>query len=68
LLVGPALSFESEQINVRSSTRAMSLGSERGVVTAGPKPLIQFKQGSGSDHVIAKRLVFVFGTVHLGNA
>ncbi len=29
LLVGPALSFESEQMNVRSSTRATSLASER---------------------------------------
>ena len=29
LLVGPALSFESEQMNVRSSTRATSRGSER---------------------------------------
>ena len=29
LLVGPALSFESEQIKVRSSTRATSLGAER---------------------------------------
>src|SRR6185437_6174609 len=29
LLVGPAESFESEQMNVRSSTRATSLASER---------------------------------------
>ena len=29
LLVGPALSFESEQMKVRSSTRATSLASER---------------------------------------
>src|SRR5580692_11837701 len=29
LLVGPAPSFESEQMNVRSSTRATSLASER---------------------------------------
>src|SRR5271168_9584 len=29
LLVGPALSFDSEQMNVRSSTRATSLASER---------------------------------------
>ena len=29
LLVGPAPSFESEQMKVRSSTRATSLGSER---------------------------------------
>ena len=29
LFVGPALSFESEQMNVRSSTRATSLGSDR---------------------------------------
>ena len=29
LLVGPAASFESEQMKVRSSTRATSLGSER---------------------------------------
>ena len=29
LLVGPALSFESEQIKVRSSTRATSFGDER---------------------------------------
>src|SRR5579862_2831364 len=29
LLVGPALSFDREQIKVRSSTRATSLGSER---------------------------------------
>ena len=29
LLVGPALSFENEQMNVRSSTRATSRGSER---------------------------------------
>ena len=28
LLVGPALSFEREQIKVRSSTRATSLGSD----------------------------------------
>ena len=28
LLVGPALSFESEQMKVRSSTRATSLGSD----------------------------------------
>ena len=29
LLVGPAASFESEQMKVRSSTRATSLGSDR---------------------------------------
>ena len=29
LFVGPALSFDSEQMNVRSSTRATSLASER---------------------------------------
>src|SRR6266436_9244416 len=29
LLVGPAVSFESEQMNVRSSTRATSLGEDR---------------------------------------
>ena len=29
LLVGPAASFEKEQMKVRSSTRATSLGSER---------------------------------------
>src|SRR5580692_2954534 len=29
LLVGPAASFDREQINVRSSTRATSLGTER---------------------------------------
>ena len=29
LLVGPALSLEREQMKVRSSTRATSLGSER---------------------------------------
>ena len=29
LLVGPAASFESEQMNVRSSTRATSLASDR---------------------------------------
>ena len=29
LFVGPALSFDSEQMKVRSSTRATSLGSER---------------------------------------
>ena len=29
LFVGPAASFESEQMNVRSSTRATSLGSDR---------------------------------------
>ena len=29
LLVGPALSFDSEQMKVRSSTRATSLASER---------------------------------------
>ena len=29
LFVGPALSFESEQMNVRSSTRATSPASER---------------------------------------
>ena len=29
LLVGPAASLESEQMNVRSSTRATSSGSER---------------------------------------
>jgi len=29
LFVGPALSFDSEQMKVRSSTRATSLGEER---------------------------------------
>ena len=36
LFVGPALSRESEQMNVRLSTRATSPASERGIVT--PRP------------------------------
>ena len=39
LLVGPALSLEREQMKVRSSTRATSLGDGAGVEAAGPELL-----------------------------
>src|SRR6185312_1857837 len=42
LLVGPALSFDSEQMKVRSSTRATSLGSERARKHPGHKSSFSF--------------------------
>ena len=54
LLVGPAPSFESEQMKVRSSTRATSLGVGAGVVAARPQLLVQLDEGAAVDHLLAQ--------------
>ena len=53
LLVGPAASFESEQMKVRSSTRATSLGVRTRVITSGPQLLVEFDEGAALDHLAA---------------
>ena len=55
LFVGPAPSFESEQMKVRSSTRATSLGVGARVVTAGPKFFVELDEGAARDHLGIER-------------
>ena len=64
LLVGPALSFESEQMKVRSSTRATSPAIGAGVVAAGPELLVEFDERAGLDHLGAEHVVFFLRAIH----
>ena len=64
LFVGPALSFESEQMNVRSSTRATSLGVGARVVTTGPEFLVQLDEGAARDHLAHRAIVLFLRAIH----
>ena len=63
LLVGPASSWLALQMNVRSSTRATSDGSEQRQVAAGPQGRVEVRQRAGGDHFRAQAVVFGLAAV-----
>ena len=55
LFVGPASCSSSEQMKVRSSTRATSPGSDQGEVGVGPLGVGEPLEGPGVDEILAER-------------
>ena len=62
-LVGPASSGSTEQMKVRSSTRATSDGSERARKLLGPQLLVEPDEGARVDHVLDERRRLLRGAV-----
>ena len=63
LFVGPASSLVLEQMNVRSSTRATSLGSERARKLFGRSSLVQPDERARLDHLGAEAIELLVGSV-----
>ena len=63
LLVGPASSSRSLQMNVRSSTRATSLGIGKGEIGIGPQRRVEPTQRSARDHLGAQPVVLGLAAV-----
>jgi hypothetical protein len=63
LLVGPACSLVPEQMKVRSSTRATSLGSEQRQVGIRALGRVQALHGAGLDHLRAQAVVLFLRAV-----
>ncbi len=63
LFVGPASSLRREQMNVRSSTRATSLGSDRARKLFGRFSRVQRDERAGVDELLAQAVVLLVGAV-----
>ena len=63
LLVGPASPFVTEQMYVRSSTRATSPGSERPRKQPGRSVVVQPDERAGVDHLVAEPVVLLLRAV-----
>ena len=63
LLVGPASASRSEQMKVRSSTRATSLGSVVAQYEPGACGGVELDEGARVDELLAEQLVLLVGAV-----